>query len=173
MEVFLCCLGTSCHFGFALSNISPWDMVTVLLSPLKRYYGMLPTPIPIHFSHTSPILSLLVSPSPFHSLYNSQLLFNWTQLTLIPCYCHKGFHPWTLSAFSVILHWFVFVVPIRDGHVHPPSVHDGMWSVSLFWVSSRPCVLSLPSQTWTPASNFHVWMSWHIDSSLGLVLEYT
>lgn len=75
-------------FWLCLSNLNPWDLVTVLLSPpLQRSCGMLPTPIPIHFSHTCPILSLFrLSPSPFHSLHNSQLLsfvLCWTQLTVI------------------------------------------------------------------------------------------
>lgn len=150
-------------FWLFLGNISPWDLVTVLLSPLQRYYGMLPTPIPIHFPHTSPILSLfcLSLPLPFTSQLLSFVLFDPTDLY---CYC----------ILPKVFTWGILVILFEialDCVCSPYKKWPcAWWNVKCFFVlglSTSMCTLCL---LWTWTSAFHVWMRRHVDVSLGLVV---
>lgn len=75
-------------FWLCLSNLNPWDLVTVLLPPpLATILWHASNPYPhSFFTHLPHPFPFRLSPSPFHSLHNSQLLsfvLCWTQLTVI------------------------------------------------------------------------------------------
>lgn len=100
--VSLYSLGTLQCFGNVISS----DLVTALFDPFVKILWHASNPYPIHFSHTSPILSLCLSlPLPFTlQLTTLGVCVYWTQLTLIAIVLPPSFLLWTYSAFSLKLH---------------------------------------------------------------------